>query len=436
MNRTIQISLAMIGLMIVTVAHGHDQIPGAPQTKPVLITGAIVHTVDGDVIKNGSVLFANGKIAAVGKKIKAPKKAITIDACGKHVYPGLIEPLTDLGLREISAVDATDDRREFGSLNPNARAIEAINPDSELIPVARANGVLFAVASPQGRWLRGQAALIQLDGWTAGEMSLVGTAGLSVDWSYLEPNDTSADGRISKRKQRRTEFADLLTKARQYQANRKATPNQTPTDVRLESLLPVINRKLPLIAQADELLEIESAVAFAQEHDLRLIIFGGYDAADCAGLLRKYDVPVMISGVHRLPMRRNDAYDAPYTLAKRLSDAKVRYCIGGAGAGSPNGAAAARNLPYHAATAVAYGLSPDEAIKRITLATAEIFGVDKQIGSITPGKDATLFMSDGDIMEGTSNVTDAWIQGRVVDLSSRHTMLYDKYRKKYQRGSK
>ena len=414
-------------------ALSHDQIPGTPQSQPILITNAIVHTVDGDTISGGSVLLKKGKIAAVGKSVTAPRKLIEVDAEGKHVYPGLIEPLTDLGLREINAVDATDDSREFGNMNPNALAINAVNPDSELIPVARANGVLFAMAAPQGRWLRGQSALIQLDGWTPGEMTVVARAGLYVDWSYIEPTASTAKERVEKRDERRKEFEEMLEKAALYREGRLDFPETTPTDLRLQSLIDVIDGKLPLIAEADEQVEIESAVAFAEKHKLRLIIFGGYDAADSADLLREYEVPVIIGGVHRLPMRRNDAYDAPFTLAKRLAEAKVRFCIGGAGAGAPNGAAAARNLPYHAATAAAFGLSKEDAVRAITLSAAEILGVGKQIGSISKGKDATLFIADGDILEGTTNVTHAWIQGRVVDLNSRHTMLYEKYQRKYSR---
>ena len=249
----------------------------------------------------------------------------------------------------------------------------------------------------------------------------------------MEPSDDDEKKRIEKRKQKHADFDALIDEVQRYGESRKARPDQTPTDVRLESMLSVVNGELPLIAEANDQQQIESAVAYAQRHGLKLQIYGGYDAVESAELLKKYDVPVIVAGVYRLPMRRNDAYDASYSLPQRLRAAGVQYCIGGAGAGSPNGAAAARNLPYHAACAVAYGLPPEEAIRAITLSSAEILGVADRIGSLSVGKDATLIISTGDILETESNVTHAWIQGRKVDLGSRHQMLYEKYREKYSR---
>ena len=427
------VAVSLLCLVSCPTLSAHDQIPGKPQTRPIVIKGATVHVVDGPVIENGSVLFQDGKIVAVAKAVLVPPKAIEIDAEGMHVYPGLIEPITDIGLREISAVAATDDRTERGDRNPNARSWVAVNPDSELIPVARANGVLVAMTAPRGKFLRGQSAVIQLDGWSTNEMLLRAPAGLYVDWRAMEPSDDDEKKRITKRTEKHNDFDALIDEARRYGIARNSRPDQIPTNVRLESLLSVIDGELPLIAEANDQRQIESAVAYAQRHSLKLIIYGGYDAADSAELLKKYDVPVIIAGVYRLPMRRNDPYDTPYTLPKRLRAAGVKFCIGGPGAGSPGGAAAARNLPYHAANAVAYGLSPAEALRAITLSSAEILGVDDKIGSLTVGKDATLIISTGDILQTESNVTHAWIQGRKVDLGSRHQMLYEKYRLKYSR---
>lgn len=412
----------------------HDQIPGRPQSRPILIRGATVHTVDGGTIKGGAVLFEQGRIVAVGSDVGAPEGAAVIEAVGDHVYPALIESLTDLGLREISAVDATVDRTEYGSDNPNARAWVAVNPDSELIPVTRSGGVLLANVAPGGRFLRGQSALMQLDGWTAKEMALRAPSGLVVDWEAIQPRDADEKSLAKKREAKFRELDTLIDEVRRYDASRREAPDATATDVRLESLIPVVRGELPLIADADRRSAIESAVAYAQSQGLKLVIYGGYDAADCADLLKRYDVPVIVATTHRLPRRRHDAYDAPYTLPERLRSAGVRFAIGGTGPGSPQGAANARNLPYHAATAVAYGLPRAEAVKAITLSAAEILGVDDRIGSITAGKDATLLICDGDILETESNVKQAWIQGREVDLTSKHTMLYRKYQQKYRGG--
>jgi imidazolonepropionase-like amidohydrolase len=415
-----------------SIASAHDQIPGAPQTKPILIRGALVHTVDGPDIEGGSVLFIDGSITAVGKSVDQPEDALVIDGSGLHVYPGLFESVTDLGLREISAVDATDDRTEFGRENPNARAWVAVNPDSELIPVARAGGVLVAMAAPRGRWLRGQGAVLQLDGWTVSEMTLLAPAGLYVDWSAVHPRSDDDSRRRKEREEKLAEFDALIDEVRRYAQLRQTRPNQTPTNVRLESLLPLVEGDLPLIVDANRQSEIESAVTYGASAGLRVVIYGGYDAERCASLLKRYEVPVIIASTYRLPLRRDDPYDASYTLPERLRRAGVKFAIGGPGAGSPGGAASARNLPYHAAVAAAYGLPASDAVRSITLAPAEILGIADRIGSITVGKDATLLITDGDILETETHVTDAYIQGRKVDLGSRHKMLYEKYKQKYK----
>lgn len=423
---------ALVAMTLTSTALGHDQIPGPPQTRPILIEGGTVHVIDGPVLKKGSVLFEEGKITAVGETVNAPEGTLRLNVEGQHVYPGLIESVTDIGLREISAVDVTDDRTEFGNLNPNARSWVAFNPDSELIPVARAGGVLIAMTAPRGRYLRGQSAVLSMDGWSVRDMSIRAPAALYVDWSYLHPRGADSKGRAKARAERWKELDDLLDDARRYRAARSARPEETPTNVKLESLLPVIDGELPILAEADSQSAIESAVTYTQNQGLKLIIYGGYEAVECADLLNRYQVPVIVAGVYRLPRYRDDPYDAPFTLPERLRRAKVKFAVGGDGAGAPGGAAAMRNLPYHAGYAVAYGLPHEEALRSITLSAAEILGVDDRVGSITVGKDATLIVADGDILQTESNVTDAYIQGRKVDLGSRHKTLFEKYQRKYQ----
>ncbi|MEM1070353.1 MAG: amidohydrolase family protein [Planctomycetota bacterium] len=419
---------SMYCLLIVSTVLAHDQIPGPPQKQPIVIEGGTVHVIDGPVIQKGSVLFENGKVTAVGKRVTVPKDAMRLDASGKHVYPGLIESVTDIGLIEISAVDVTDDRSEYGSFNPNAKSWVAVNPDSELIPVARAGGVLAGMTAPKGRYLRGQSAVLYMDGWTVKEMSVLAPAAMFVDWSYLHPRDSDSREQAKERAEKWKELDDLLDEVRRYRAALKARPNATPSNVKLDSLVPLVDGKLPMLAQADSQTAIESAVSYAQSQGLKVIIYGGYEAVECADLLKRFDVPVIIGGVYRLPRYRDDPYDAAYTLPARLRKAGVTFSI----AGSPGGASEMRNLPYHAGCAVAYGLPHDEALKAITLSAAEILGVAERMGSITVGKDATLIVADGDILETESNVTHAFIQGRTVDLGSRHKMLYEKYQRKYQ----
>ncbi len=406
----------------------HDQIPGAAQTRPVVIKNATVHPIDGPTIDSGWVLFDQGRIVGVGKAVDVPEDVIDIDGAGKHVYPGLIESLSDIGLREISAVTATDDRTEFGDRNPNVRSWIAFNPDSELIPVARAGGVLTAMTAPRGSWMRGQSAVLYLDGWSVAEMAVLVPAGLYVDWSAMHPRE---DDDKSKREKQLADLDALLDEAKRYRAGRTDRPLTTPTDLRLESLLPIIDGQSPLIVEANLQAEIESAVAYSRAQGLQLIIYGGYDAAECGELLTRYKVPVIVGSMYRLPLRRDDPYDSVFTLPKRLQQAGVHFSIASEGAGAPGGASNVRNLPYHAAMAVAYGLGHEQALRSITLSAAEILGVADRIGSLTVGKDATLIITDGDILEIETHVTDAFIQGRRVDLGSRHKTLYEKYRQKY-----
>ncbi|TWU40667.1 amidohydrolase family protein [Novipirellula artificiosorum] len=411
--------------------HANDQIPGSPQTTPILIRGATLHPIEGDVIERGSLLFEQGRITAIGRHVRPPEGTEVIKADRKHVYPGLIEPLTDIGLREISAVDVTIDRDELGQRNPNVRSWVAVNPDSELIPVARAGGVLIAHVAPGGRFVQGQSAVMMLDGWTAAEMTLLAPSGLCVAWGTMQPNDKDSVEQARERDQKWREFDEWIEQAKRYAAKQASESEPIAEDLRLEALLPVLRREMPLIVSVDRQSGIESAVAYAVEHDFRLVIYGGYEAEACADLLKRHNVAVIVAGVYRLPMHRDDPYDAAYTLPERLRRAGVHFAIGGEGSGYPGGASNVRNLPYHAACAVAYGLPREDAIRRITLSAAEVLGVEDRVGSLTVGKDATIVIADGDLLETQTNVTEAFIQGRRVDLSSKHTMLFEKYKKKY-----
>ncbi len=415
----------------------HDQVPGAPQTKPILIRGATICPVDREPIFGGSLLFAEGKIIAIGditsEQIDGDYE--TIDANGKYVYPGLIAGMSEIGLREAAAISATNDGNEIGDTNPNVRSWVAVNPDSELIPVARSSGVLIAHVAPTGRRLRGQSAVMQLDGWTAAEMKINGNLGFFIDWQSFEPSQSDDKSRREQRKTALKDFDELLDAVKRYAARAAEPAANSPTfqtDVLLESLIPLINGKATCYIEANDKAAIESAVAFAIGREMRPAIYGGADAVQCAALLIQYDIPVIIPGTFRTPQHRYDAYDDPYTLPARLHAAGVRFCISGEMAGYPGGATNLRNLPYQAAHAVAFGLAADVALRSITLSAAEILGVDKLVGSLTIGKQATLVICDGDILQVPTQVTHAWIQGRRVDLRNHQQTLYEKYQQKYK----
>ena len=395
------------------------EIPGDKQNQPVALIGGTVHRIDGPA-EVANLVFDNGKILTIGGVI--PDDAQQIDVKGHHVYPGLIDADSTMGLVEINAVRATRDDSEVGLLNPNARAAVAFNPDSEIIPVTRANGLLFANVVPRGSFVTGQSSLIMLDGWNIEDMTVKADTGLHITWPRIEPGKRTNE--------RIDEVAKLLKQARAYHELRKAE-HTARFDPRLESLGPLLRRESKLFVHANSLLSIQSAVAFAEQHRADLVIVGGYDAPRAARLLKRHKVRVIITGTHRLPRHRHAPYDEPFTVPRRLHEAGVRFCIS---SGGRFGASNARNLPHHAATAAAFGLPAEVALRSITLSAAQILGAAGQIGSLTSGKDATLFVADGDILEVATQVTHAFVQGRDVSLENRHTRLYKKFRTKHLRN--
>lgn len=441
MTPSLQFKLLIIFLfaaVIPAVALASDQIPGAPQKKPIALINGVLHPISGPPIEEGTLIFDNGKIVDLGRRMKPPEDAVVIDLEGQHVYPSMIESHSHMGLTEISSTRSTLDMTETGSINPNVRAHVSVNPDSELIPVTRANGVLIAVSAPSGGLVSGKASVMQLDGWTYEDMTLKPDCALVINWPRTAPGmttdpTTEPEGHLEERDRERnqalTDLRTLFENTRTYIRARAANPADQPFDSRLDSMIPVVEGNVPLLISADRANQIQAAVAFGVEQNVKIILLGGHDAEMCAELLRRYDVPVIVDAVHKDPRRDHEEYDSSYTLPERLRRAEIRFCISGTGRSETWNT---RNLPYQAATAAAYGLPYEDALRSVTQYPAEILGIADRVGTLEAGKDATLFVSDGDPLETETLVTAAWIQGRKVDLTSRHTQLYDKYRTKYR----
>jgi imidazolonepropionase-like amidohydrolase len=438
-SRTLRGLIVAFGLVSVTTSafSGIGQMPAKPQEKPIAIINATIHPVSSPLIESGTILFDKGKIVAVGKDIALPQGTEVIDGSGKHIYPGLMSPDTYIGLMEIGAVRATRDFAETGQINPNVRAEVAVNPESEIIPVTRANGITTFVTAPRGGIISGLSAVMMSDGWTWEEMTLKAPAGLCVQWPAMTLRrgwwvTQSEEEQKKERDKALKELADAFRDARAYMNAKKAEQHKGipyhNVDLRWEAMIPVLEGKVPVVVTATEVQQIQAAVAWAQQEGLKLIIRGGHDAWRVTDLLKKYDVPVLAGAVHRLPSRRFEKYDEPFTLPKKLFEAGIRFAII-----TEDEAPHERNLPYQAAQAAAYGLPKDEALKAITLYPAQIFGVADRIGSLEVGKDATLLVTTGDPLEIVTKVEMEFIQGRKVDLSSKHTILYEKYKEKYRR---
>ncbi len=433
-----RLTACLFAAVIPATALASDQIPGAPQKKPIALVNGVLHPISGPAIEDGTLIFDNGKIVDLGRRMKPPEDAVVIDLQGQHVYPSLIESHSHMGLTEISSTRATLDMTEIGSINPNVSAHVSVNPDSELIPVTRANGVLIAVSAPSGGLVSGKASVLQLDGWTYEDMTLKPDCALMINWPRTSPVMTPGpapepeghlEDRDGERVQALKDLRALFENTRTYIRARAANPADQPFDSRLDSMIPVVEGQVPLLIAADRANQIQAAVAFGVEQNVKIILLGGHDAEMCAELLRRYDVPVIVDAVHKDPRRDHEEYDSSYTLPERLRHAGIRFCISGTGRSETWNT---RNLPYQAATAAAYGLPYEDALRSVTQYPAEILGIADRVGTLERGKDATLFVSDGDPLETETLVTAAWIQGRKVDLTSRHTQLYEKYRTKYR----
>ena len=436
----VTVCAALIAVAPLSILRGSGQIPGKDQERPVALVGATVHPVTGPDIVNATIVFDKGKITAVGTGIAVPSDAEVISANGKHVYPGLISPDTYIGLTEIGAVRASVDRVEVGSINPNVRAETAFNPESEIIPVTRSNGITLVVTTPAGGIISGMGAVMMLDGWTWEGMTLKAPAALYVNWPDMDirpvrGNPKAEEEQKKARDKALDDLAQAFRDARAYMTAKKAEgPPAVPyhdVDMRWEAMIPVLEGKVPVVVRANEMEQIEAAVAWADREKIRLIIGGGHDAWRVAALLKQKDIPVLVGAIHRLPSRRDAQYDEAFTLPAKLHAAGVTFAII-----SQDEAPHERNLPYQAATAAAYGLPKAEALKALTIYPAQIFGIQDRVGSLEVGKDATLIVTTGDPLEITTQVEMEFIQGRKVDLSNKQTALYEKYKEKYRRKMK
>lgn len=410
-----------------------EPIPDKPGA-PYLIRGATIHP-PGKPAFVGSVLVTGNKITKVfpDGPGEGPEGTRIVEATGRHLYPGMIDAGTILGLVEIDSATETNDSRDGGDFQPDLRASAGINPDSELIPVTRANGVTTVVTRPTGSLVAGQGALINLAGWVPAEMTVVDPLALCITYpgepagrGFFGPpggqrGETPAARRV--REEKLTRLKELFDQARRYDAAKKADPG-TPPNPRLDALIPYARREKPVMITADRKSDILAALKLADELKVKMILSGGSEAWKVPGELVKRDVPVILGPVMTVAREPGERYDANYTAAAKLHQAGVRFCIRSAGSNNT------RNLPYEAAMAVSYGLPPEEGLKAVTLSPAEILGVADQFGTVAAGKRANLVLTNGDLLQPSTQVLTVFVDGRPHEPTSKQTRLYDRYRQR------
>jgi imidazolonepropionase-like amidohydrolase len=408
-----------------------------------LFKNCTVHTVSGETFPNGKILIADGKIHNVaGEKgrINVPKNTKNIDLKGLHVYPGMIALNSALGLTEISAVRATRDINETGEYTPDVQSWIAVSPDSELLPVARANGVTHFQPAPQGGVVAGQSGLVALDGWTMEQMVVKKPAALHIYWPDMDLDTTpkedvkdqskfkSLDDQAKERQKKLRELDEFFADARAYAkaAEAKAGGADFEKVPDWEAMLPYLRGEVPVMIHADAVRQIKAAVTWATTNQLKMILAGGRDAFMVPDLLVTNKIPVLYEHIFTQPARDTEPYDVHFKAQEALRNAGVRVATG-MGATTFD-AGLMKNLPYQAAQAVAFGLPRDEALRSLTLYPAEFVGVSDRLGSIEPGKDATFFAADGDIFDIRTQVQRMWIAGKEASLQDRHKRFYEKYK--------
>ena len=423
------------------VLAGAMALPALAADGPLVIAGARVVTVSGAVLENASIIIQNGRIGSVGSGLTAPAGARVIDGKGKTVYPGLFDGLTYLGLAEVTqGAPGTVDMNETGDIHPHAKSWVALHPDSELLPVARAFGITTALSAPgsaQGgqSLIAGQSAVIRTVGDTPMALTVKAPVAMHmrfptgapvVDFSQGFPNvePKTFEQRVQERKKNQEKelirLKGLIEEARAY-GEGQAAGTTLKVDLPMEALALAATGKIPMVMRVNAEADIRSAIKFATDNKLKLIVAGGAEAWRCTEDLKKNDVAVLI-GVDQLPTREGDPYDAAYANAATLHKAGVRFAI------VTDDASNSRNLPFEAAMAHAFGLPREAALRSITLSPAEIFGVATSLGSIEVGKAATLVMTNGDILDHRTSITHVIIDGQETSLDNKHQRLYDRYK--------
>ncbi len=419
-------------LFVVTnITAQETMLPALPQKETIALTNATIHVGNGQVINNGTVVFKNGKITEVGANVSSAGAKL-IDCSGKHIYPGLILSASQLGLIEVNSVRSTIDAQEIGEMNPSIRSLIAYNTDSKVINTLRTNGILLANVIPDGGLISGSSSVVQLDAWNWEDAayradvaihfrmpSLLnrtrGRGGFGGQQPAVDPVKTGLD-HVEKVKV-------FFREAKAYLAENK----HESINLKFEAVRGLFDKKQKLFIHCNIVKEMLLAIDFTKEFGFQVVLVGAVDSWQIADMLKQNNIAVILNQLHDLPVMIDDDIDQPFKTPFLLQKAGVLFCLNDDDANSRY-----RNLPFNAGTSAAYGLTKEEALTAVTLNAANILGIADKTGSIETGKDANMVVSEGDILDMRSNIiTQAFIQGRQVDLNNKQKQLAEKYETKY-----
>lgn len=416
------IACLLVLVPVLTLAQEDDQVMKARGGKFAL-TNAKIYTVTNGIIENGTIIINNGIIEAVGADVNIPADAEVFDYNGKEIYPGMIDSGTTLGLAEISSIAEANDFREFGNLTPQMQALTAVNPNGVAIPVTRVSGVTTVWTMPRGGVLPGTAASINLFGYTPDQM-YAGSKGIVMNFPSTAGGRRyrrlSAEEKEKRRKKALKTINDAWDKAELYLELENSDELRNYPEI--EALVPVVKGEMVLFLEANAAKDIINAIEWVQERGYEKVVLTGVSEGwRVADEIAESGFPVITGPVQAIPTRQSDRFDAAYANPGVLQKAGVKVAL------RTMDAENVRNLPYHAGFAAAYGMGREEALKAITINAAEILGVSDQIGSIEVGKKANIFVATGDPFETSTKITDLFIDGFKVPMTSRQIRLYDEF---------
>jgi len=424
--------LLSLAVFASTASAQENVYPAVAQKGATIITHATIHVGNGTVLNDASVLFVNGKIKAVGNSVTAPSDATVVDATGKQVYPGLILPVSSLGLKEInSGVRGSNDFQEIGENNASIRSIVSYNTDSKITNVLRSNGVLLAHVAPLGDLIEGSSSVVQLDAWNYEDAAYKSDIGMFINMpslmarrgrgGFMRPQ-ASDPSKIAFEKIE--VLKKFFTDAKAYLDEK----NHASNNLKFEAVRGLYSGKQKLFIRANEVKQMLLAIDLGKTFGFNIVLVGAVESLQIASVLAENKIPVILDNQHALPTTEDDDIDQLYKLPAQLKKAGIMFAINDA-----NDQAKQRNIGFNAGTAAAYGLDKEEALSAITLNTAKILGLDDITGSIETGKDANIIISEGDILDMRGNqVSRAFIQGRDISLDSKQKQLYERYKYKYK----